>query len=117
LPDLWKLAQITSVFKNRGNAQEVLNHRSISLTSTSILCKIMGKYYSNTCNFLNGHDLLYEYQSGVQHHDSNINQLVEIYNTMCQIYLFFFFCDISKASDKIWHKGLLSKLMIYVVMP
>jgi hypothetical protein len=43
LPDFWKLAQITPVFKNKGSAQEVSNYIPISLKS-----KIMEKYYSNT---------------------------------------------------------------------
>ncbi|XP_061185471.1 uncharacterized protein LOC133193522 [Saccostrea echinata] len=38
LPDIWKLSQITPVFKNKGSAQEVPNYRPISLTS--VLCWI-----------------------------------------------------------------------------
>ena len=44
-----------------------------------------------------------------------VNQLVDIYNTFCKALddgkaVRAIFCDISKAFDRIWHKGLLYKL-------
>lgn len=46
-----------------------------------------------------------------------MDQLLEIYNTVTIIsrldqgkYARFVFCNISKAIDKVWHKGLLYKL-------
>ena len=47
--------------------------------------------------------------------DSTTNQLVEIYNTFCKALdegkeVRTIFCDISKAFDRVWHKGLLFKL-------
>ena len=44
-----------------------------------------------------------------------MNQLVDIYNTFCQALdagkeVRAIFCDISKAFDRVWHKGLLFKL-------
>lgn len=63
-------------------------------------------------------NIIYKYQSGVQPGDSNVNQLLEIYNTIISSLekgkdIRFIFCDISKASDKVRHNGLLVKLQNY----
>ena len=47
--------------------------------------------------------------------DSTVNQLVDTYNTFCKALdegkeVRAIFCDISKAFDRVWHKGLLFKL-------
>ena len=47
--------------------------------------------------------------------NSTVNQLVDIYNTFCRALddgkeVRAIFCDISKAFDRVWHKGLLFKL-------
>ena len=50
--------------------------------------------------------------------DSTVNQLTDIYNTFCQALdeskeVPVVFCDISKAFDRVWHRGLLAKLYHY----
>ena len=47
--------------------------------------------------------------------DSTVNQLTYIYYTFCKALdegkeVRAIFCDISKAFDRVWHKGLLFKL-------
>ena len=47
--------------------------------------------------------------------DSTVNQLTDLYNTFCHALdkgkeVRAIFCDISKAFDRVWHKGLLYKL-------
>ena len=47
--------------------------------------------------------------------DSTVNQLTDLYNTLCQALdegneLRAIFCVISKAFDRVWHKDLLYKL-------
>ena len=54
-------------------------------------------------------------QSGFMPSDSTVNQLVSMYNTFCEaldngLEVRVVFFDISKAFDKVWHKGLLYKL-------
>lgn len=81
LPDLWKIAQITPIFKNKGSAQQAANYRPISLTSS--LCKLMEKIlFKHLHNYMIDNNIIYKYQSGFQPGDSTLNQLVEIYNTI-----------------------------------
>ena len=54
-------------------------------------------------------------QSGFVPGDSTTNQLLGIYNTFCKALdkgkeARAVFCDVSKAFDRVWHKGLLFKL-------
>ena len=47
--------------------------------------------------------------------DSTVNQLIHIYHIMCKALdckkeVRLVFCDISKAFDRVWHKGLIFKL-------
>ena len=60
-------------------------------------------------------NILTEHQSGFRHNDSTVNQLVLICNEMNKAIdngkeVRIVFCDISKAFDRVWHKGLLHKL-------
>ena len=61
-------------------------------------------------------DLLYKYQSGFLPNHSTTSQLIDIYYHICQTFdnnqfhVCFFFCDVSKAFDRVWHKGLIFKL-------
>ena len=72
----------------------------------------MPKYVFNF--FLEQH-VITTLQSGFTAGDFTVNQLVDIYNTFCraldegkEVRAVFF--DISKAFDRVWHKGLLYKL-------
>ena len=54
-------------------------------------------------------------QSGFRHGDSTTKQLLHTYHTICEAVdkgkeVRAVFCDISKAFDRVWHKGLLFKL-------
>ena len=66
-------------------------------------------------NFFRDHNILTPLQSGFVPQDSTVNQLVDIYNTICKALVEgkevrAVFCDISKAFDRVWHRGLLYKL-------
>ena len=62
--------------------------------------------------------IIYKYQSGFLPGHSTVHHLIEIihhtclalenYETSCHI-----FCDISKAFDRVWHRGLILKLEKY----
>ena len=77
--------------------------------------KIIFKYIYN---LILENNILIKYHSGFQSIDSTVNQLLEIYNTIISNLdkgkdVRFIFCDISKAFDKVWHKGLFFKLKSY----
>ena len=66
-------------------------------------------------NHLYSNNLLYKYQSGFRPGHSTTFQLIDIFHHICQSfdekqYSCMVFCDISKAFDKVWHRGLLFKL-------
>ena len=69
----------------------------------------------NVFNFLVDTDFLSPFQSGFLPGDSTVNQLTFLYNSFSQaidsgkeVRVIFF--DISKAFDRVWHKGLITKL-------
>ena len=65
--------------------------------------------------FFSANNVITSLQSGFVPDDSTANQLVDIYNTFSKalddgLEVKAAFCDISKAFDHVWHKGLLLKL-------
>ena len=66
-------------------------------------------------NFLIENNLLYKYQSGFLPYHSTAFQLIDTFHDICQafdnnMYYFIVFCDVSKADDRVWHKGLMFKI-------
>ena len=113
---MWKLAHVTPIFK-KGDKSIASNYRPISLNSC------VGKsferiLFKHVYNHLDRNSLIYKYQSGFLPGHSTVHHLIEsIHNTClalenfetsCQI-----FCDISKAFDRVWHRGLLLKMENY----
>lgn len=112
-PTFWKLANVVPIFK-KNNRQRVENYRPVSLLPT--LSKVLERIvHSRLYNYCMENKLLTEKNSGFKRDDSTVNQLLNITNKItnaldrkedaCLIFL-----DISKAFDKVWHKGLLFKL-------
>ena len=117
VPSQWKMANISAIFKGKGDNQDPSNYRPISITSCigKMLEKIIFKYLYN---YLDSFQILTKFQSGFRPKDSTVNQLLEIYHTIIENLdkkkeIKFIFCDISKAFDKVWHDGLLYKLKKY----
>ena len=115
VPDSWKKANVTPIHK-KGDKDKVNNYRPISLlpTVSKILEKIVFKH---VYNFLHTNNLLSVHQSGFRPGDSTLNQLALIYHEICDALdkkkdVRIVFCDVSKAFDKVWHKGLLFKLFM-----
>ena len=116
LPSDWKKANVTPVYKNN-NPNDVKNYRPISLFSVISKC-IERCVYKYAYTFLLLSNIITSNQSGVAFGDSAINQLVNISNDFGRALdsgkeIRVVFCDISKAFDREWHKGLLFKLKQY----
>ena len=101
-------------YTKKDNPSEISNYRPISFLSTvgKVLEKIVHKHLYN---FFHEHNTISNLQSGFVPGDSTVNQLVDIYNTFCKALdegkeVRSIFCDISKAFDRVWHRGLLFKL-------
>ena len=112
-PNAWKLANVTPVFK-KDCPSNVSNYRPISLIS--VLGKVMERcVYKHIYNFLAQNNVLTSNQSGFTPGDSAINQLIYMTNEFGRALdegkeIRVVFCDISKAFDRVWHKGLIYKL-------
>ncbi len=112
-PESWKEANVAPLFKS-GDPSMVNNYRPISLLST------VGKSFEKVIfkhlyNYLREHHLLTPLQSGFVPGDSTVNQLTYLYTVFSEAIdsgkeIRAVFCDISKAFDRVWHRGLLYKL-------
>ena len=112
-PTDWKNANVTPVFK-KNRPSDKGNYRPISLLS--VIGKVMERcIYKHVYNYMLDNNIIISHQSGFTPGDSAINQLLNITNEFGkaldegkEIRVIFF--DISKAFDRVWHRGLLSKL-------
>ena len=109
-PDVWKLANVTPIFK-KGDKQLIKNYRPISLLP--ICGKTFEKIVFNCLySYLNENSLLTRNQYGYRPGVSTTNQLLYLVNEIhhafenpkslevCAVFL-----DISKAFDEVWHAG------------
>ena len=112
-PNYWKFANVNPIFK-KGDPHCKTNYRPISLLPC--LSKVLERLVANRLLYhLLRNNLISSRQSGFMPKDSTVNQLLFIVN---KIIVGFekgletraIFLDISKAFDKVWHKGLLFKL-------
>ena len=79
-PDLWKLANVTPIFKKE-NKQLVKNYRPISLLP--ICGKLFEKIvFNNLYLYLNSNNLITKNQSGFRPGDSTTNQLLYLVNAI-----------------------------------
>ena len=112
-PDIWKTSGLVPIPK-KGDKSSPSNYRPIALLSN--LSKIQERIaFKNLYNHLLTNNLLYKYQSGFLPQHSTVFQLIDIYHNICQSFdnqqfSCMVFCDVSKAFDRVWHKGLIFKL-------
>ena len=113
-PVEWKKGNIIPVFK-KGDKQSVSNYRPISLLP--IFSKIFERIIFNAIfNYMDQNRFFNTNQSGFRPGDSCIHQLISITHDIHKSFdanpsqVRALFLDISKAFDRVWHKGLLYKI-------
>ena len=112
-PLVWKTAHVNPIHK-KSFKELCTNYRPISLLSC--VGKILERcVHKHVFHFLSLHNIITPCQSGFTPGDSTVNQLVCIYNDLCSshdqgIATQAVYFDISKAFDRVWHKGLIHKL-------
>ena len=111
-----KLANVIPIFKN-GDRSLTSNYRPVALLST--VSKVFEKVvYKSIFNFLIENALMYKFQSGFLPGHSTTHQLIELVDNILQALdnkelICLIFCDVSKAFDRVWIRGLLLKLERY----
>ena len=114
-PDIWKMAHITAIYKKSGQKSDKSNYRPISLLPT--LSKVFESViHQRLLNHLTLNNLISERQAAYMKGDSTISQLIYLVHTIRNAWgqgsiAHSVFLDMSSAFDKLWHKGLLAKLL------
>ena len=117
-PKIWKTANVVPIFK-KGEKHCKKNYRPISLLSN--VSKVLERLvYLNLYDHCMKNKLLSPKNSGFKKGDGAINQMLcitdNIYKALdCGKDVVMVYLDISKAFDKVWHKGLLYKLQCFGV--
>ncbi|MEW8544911.1 MAG: reverse transcriptase family protein [Candidatus Thiodiazotropha sp.] len=112
-PIAWKHANVSPIFKKDDRTQPS-NYRPISLLSQ--IGKTMERcVHKQLYNYAIVNHILTPFQSGFIRGDSTTYQLIHTYHTFCEAVdsgkeVRVVFCDISKAFDRVWHRGLIHKL-------
>ena len=112
-PSKWKVANVVPVFKS-GDREEVGNYRPISLLSN--ISKILERVvFTHLYEFFEKNNLLSPKNSGFKKRDNTISQLLHIIHKIHQGLddgkeICLLFMDVTKAFDRVWHKGLIHKL-------
>ena len=113
-PDLWKIAQITPIYKRSGLKSAKENFRPISIlpTISKVLESVIHERLLEHCSRNN---VITERQAAYLKGDSTITQLLYIVhmirsNWNKNMITHGLFLDVSSAFDKVWHSGLIAKL-------
>ena len=115
IPNNWKLATVCMLKKKLNNAQDIDNYRPISKTDN--LAKLFEKLIADRLQrFLKNNNIIISCQSGFRQNRQtrdNIFHLtqktLESFNRKKKVCTIFF--DIAAAFDKVWHNGLIQKLI------
>ena len=114
IPDEWRLAVVTPIYKNKGKKSDPCNYRPVSLTN--VIGKVMERVVKEQLTtYLEKNKLISEAQHGFRHGRSPQTNLIEFLNETTKwldegrafdiLYL-----DFEKAFDKVCHERLMTKL-------
>ncbi len=113
---MWKTSKITMINKKDSEKTDPANYRPISVTSCfgKVLERIINTRLYKFCehnNFLSFQQSGFRKHRGVKDNLTFLTQkILETFNRKKKMCCLFF--DISKAFDKVWHNGLLYKLVL-----
>ena len=119
LPQIWKQAKISAIYKNKGSKRLACNYRPVSLTS--IICKMMEAIIrDHIIEHMKKEKLFSKRQYGFINGRSTTIQLLKILEEWTTALeegydIDVIFMDFRKAFDKVPHKRLASKLKSYGV--
>ena len=113
--DSLKESNVVSLYK-KDDKSLPSSYRPISLLSN--IGKLQERIaFKHIYNHFHVNQLLYKNQSGFLPYHSTTYQLIDIIIfaklLITTNFLVWFFCDVSKAFDRVWHKGLIFKLKQY----
>ena len=103
-------------FTKKADKSMQSNYRPISFLSQ--IGKAMERFiHKHLYNYISENNLLTPFQSGFIQGDSTTFQLLHTYHSFLEALdsgkeLRVVFCNISKAFDRVWHRGLLHKLAV-----
>ena len=112
-PRAWKLANVIPLYK-KNERTSVSNYRPVSVLSS--VGKVLERLVFNALfDYFRNNFLISVWQSGFIPGHSTVTHLVEMYHEFCRAVsegkeIRIVFCDVSRAFDRVWHRGLLFKL-------
>ncbi|GFV82579.1 RNA-directed DNA polymerase from mobile element jockey [Trichonephila clavipes] len=116
-PQEWKHALITIIPKSAKDTKFPDNYRTISLISSlwKIIEKILLKHINSYCEENN---IIPDFQHGFHRQTSTPHQLLRVTNLIVdgynnKTYSVGLFLDVKKAFDRMWHDGLIYKMILY----
>ena len=116
-PDCWKVSSVVPVFKNVGDRSTDKNYHPVSLLS--VVSKVFEKLVNNRIvDHLEKCGLFSDFQDGFRSSQSTADLLTVASDRIARAFnrsgaTRAVALDISKAFDRVWHAGLLHKLMSY----
>ncbi len=117
VPQDWKLANVTPIYKGKGSRHDRANYRPISLTS--VICKVMEKVIrSSVFSHLIDNNLISGDQHGFRAKYSTQTQLIEFLDWVTKEVdkgnsIDVAYVDIAKAFDTVGHPKMLARLEQY----
>ena len=114
-PSEWKQAVVTPIFKKRGEASNPSNYRPVSLLHA--VGKVLDSLVTERLlRYLTEKSLITPHQFGFLPKRSTTTQLVYVLHKWFQSlddghYVYAVFLDFMKAFDRVWHDGLIYKLL------
>jgi hypothetical protein len=115
IPKDWKISEITMIPKKNNELDNPKSYRPISMTSC--IAKLCEKLIlSRIHDHLKKNKIIIKQQSGFRNHRQTKDNLVFILQKTQESFVrkkkvLAFFFDISQAFDKVWHVGLITKLI------